>query len=93
MEFQPQPPAKRTLYSTVDGKGSTEGSALIVLGFHHLSLLLALFNLSLNYCLLIMLIANMYLFTVNFDFTRFFPPCPFLLSVLFILMMHDQAKT
>lgn len=52
-----------------------------VLGFHHFSLLRALSNLSLNYCLLSLLVANMYLFTVHFDFSRF-SPFSFFLSVL-----------
>lgn len=38
-----------------------------------------------------MLVANVYLFTVHFDFTRFLF-FPFFISVLFILIMHNLVK-
>lgn len=46
----------------LDGVEGGRESFPIVLGFQHFNLLLALFNLSLNYCLLSMLVANMHLF-------------------------------
>lgn len=63
----------------------------LCLAFHPLGICVAaLFNLSLNYCLLGMLVANMYLFTVHFLIPAGFFPFPFFISVLFILIMHDQ---
>ena len=91
VEPQPQSPAKRTCMALLGGGVERGGESFpIVLGFQHFNLLLALFNLSLNYCLLSMLVANMYLFIVHFDFSDFFPS-PFSISVLFIPLRYDQG--
>lgn len=65
VEPQPQPPAARTMLGTV-GRGAVGEGVSHCLEFSSFqSLLLALFNSSVNYYLLSILVANMYLFTVH----------------------------